>query len=79
MFKIMFTIIFKAIAMFRVEKGSGLIINAWLLLKVVFVLAGLGCERRENRATISDPITNRTVTPLEVRWKKRITGDFADF
>ena len=79
MFKIMFTIIFKAIAMFRVENGSGLIINAWLLLKVVFVLARLGCERRENRATISDPITNRTVTPLEERWKKRITGDFADF
>ena len=79
MFKIMFTTIVKAIVMFRVENGSGLIIKGWLLLKVVFVLAGTGCERREKEATISDPITNRTVTPLEVRWKKRITGDFADF
>ena len=67
MFKIMFTIIFKAIAMFRVENGSGLIIKAWLLLKVVLVLAGIGCERREKEATISDPIIKRPVAPPEVR------------
>ena len=69
MFKIMFTTIVKAIVMFRVENGSGLIIKGWLLLKVVLVLAGTGCERREKEATISDPIIKRPVTPPEVRWK----------
>ena len=62
MVKMMFTTIVRAIEMFKVENGIALIMIGDGLVEA-------GCERREKRAIISDPIMKRAVSVLDVAWK----------
>ena len=56
------TKIARAIEMFKVENGI-------VLILVAVALTGIGCERREKRAIISDPIMKKKVRNPDVRWK----------
>ena len=55
MLMIMFTTTVRAIEMFKVENGMVLI------MVEVEALAGVGCDRREKRTKMSEPIMKRTV------------------
>ena len=69
MLMMMFTTTVRAIEMFKVENGM-------VLIMVVEALAGAGCDRREKRTKISEPIMKRTVRLADVAWKYIITCDF---
>ena len=62
MVKMMFKTIVRAIEMFKVENGIALIMVGAGLVEI-------GCERREKRAIISDPIMERAVSVLDMAWK----------
>ena len=66
MLVITFATIVRAIEMFKVENGM-------VLIMVVEALAGVGCDRREKRTKMSEPIMKRTVRVADVAWKYIIT------
>ena len=70
MLMIMFTTTVRAIEMFKVENGMVLI------MVEVEALAGVGCDRREKRTKMSEPIMKRTVRVADVAWKYIIRCDF---
>ena len=70
MLMIMFTTTVRAIEMFKVENGMVLI------MVEVEALAGVGCDRREKRTKMSEPIMKRTVRVADVAWKYITRCDF---